>query len=267
MKKFSIFLLVVIITTSCSVGTYLPYAQNNFGAQSEVVLNKANFRVVGYVEVIVNVNNTNLSRADVANSAYGELLKKAQLTGSQVLINVVIEEVRRETAGFFRLLFGCPKKVQHIAARATIIEFLDKNGNPRISENDRPASQTTSNIRTYEPESSHIVNSPAKKEKPAKPLVLNDVKQKVTPQFVQVQQKYKNLGLSKSPINVAYSKAMGLLMTSQSIEDWQLAGKISTLVDNLTEENCTADKTTLETQLANTTTPAEIIEVFKQFIQ
>ena len=137
MKKLSILLLVVIIATSCSVGTYYPYAQNNFGAQSKVVLKKANFRVVRDVEAIINVDNTNLSRADVANSAYGELLRKAQLTGSQVLINVVIEEVRRETAGFFRLLFGMPKKVQYVAARATVIEFLDESGNPIKSQNYR----------------------------------------------------------------------------------------------------------------------------------
>jgi hypothetical protein len=144
MKKLSILLLVVIIATSCSVGTYYPYAQNNFGAQSKVVLKKANFRVVRDVEAIVDINNTNLSRADVANSAYGELLRKAQLTGSQVLINVVIEEVRRESGGLLRLLFGMPKRVQHVAARATIIEFLDKDGNPTVSQSYRPSyTQTT----------------------------------------------------------------------------------------------------------------------------
>lgn len=141
MKKNSLLLLVAIIATSCAVGTYYPYAQNHFGAQSSVVLNNANFRVVRDVEVIVDVNNTNLNRASVANSAYGELLRKAQLTGSQVLINVVIEEVRRESGGFFRLLFGIPKRVQHVAARATIIEFLDENGNPTVSEAYRPKNQ------------------------------------------------------------------------------------------------------------------------------
>jgi hypothetical protein len=126
------------------VGTYYPYAQNNFGAQSTVVLEEANFRVVRDVEAIINVDNTNLSRADVANSAYGELLRKAQLTGSQVLINVVIEEVRRESGGLLRLLFGMPKRVQHVAARATIIEFLDKDGNPTVSQSYRPSyTQTT----------------------------------------------------------------------------------------------------------------------------
>ena len=139
MRKFGILMVVALIAASCSVGTYYPYAQNNFGAQSTVVLEEANFRVVRDVEAIINVDNTNLSRADVANSAYGELLRKAQLTGSQVLINVVIEEVRRESGGLFRLLLGVPKRVQYVAARATIIEFLDENGNPTVSESYRPS--------------------------------------------------------------------------------------------------------------------------------
>jgi hypothetical protein len=143
MRKLSIFFVVAFIATSCSIGTYLPYARNNFGAQSTVVLDKANFRVVRDVEAIVDVNNTRLSRADVASSAYGELLRKAQLTGSQVLINVVIEEVRRESAGFFRLLFGIPKRVQHVAARATIIEFLDENGHPTVSKSYRSTNTLT----------------------------------------------------------------------------------------------------------------------------
>lgn len=146
MRKVSILLVVALIATSCAVGTYHPYARNNFGAQSTVVLDKANFRVVRDVEAIVDVNNTRLSRADVASSAYGELLRKAQLTGSQVLINVVIEEVRRESAGFFRLLFGMPKRVQHVAARATIIEFLDENGNPTVSESYRPTNTHTTTV-------------------------------------------------------------------------------------------------------------------------
>ena len=148
MRKVSILMVVALIATSCAVGTYHPYARNNFGAQSTVVLDKANFRVVRDVEAIVDVNNTNLSRADVASSAYGELLRKAQLTGSQVLINVVIEEVRRESAGFFRLLFGMPNRVQHVAARATIIEFLDENGNPTVSESYRPTNTHTTTVTT-----------------------------------------------------------------------------------------------------------------------
>ena len=130
MKKISILLLLCAIAAGCSVGTYYPYAQNHFGAESKVILDKANFRVVRDVEAVVAVNNTRLSRNDLTNSAYGELLRKAQLTGSQVLINVVIEEVRQERGGFFRVLLGIPERIQYVAARATIIEFLDDNGNP-----------------------------------------------------------------------------------------------------------------------------------------
>lgn len=191
MRKITILLVVAFIATSCSIGTYLPYARNNFGAQSTVVLDKANFRVVRDVEAIVDVNNTRLSRADVASSAYGELLRKAQLTGSQVLINVVIEEVRRESAGFFRLLFGMPKRVQHVAARATIIEFLDENGNPTISEPYKNISslsssqesqnkQETNTTTTQKDVNKSAVTKTTPTKSPAKPKTTTETKQTET---------------------------------------------------------------------------------------
>lgn len=127
MKKIFYFVLIAIVATSCK-GIYIPYATNHFGAQSQVVLDKANFRVVRNVEVIVDFDNNNMRRAEAEKSAYGELLREAQLTGSQVLINVVIEEVLRK--GLHRH--------QYVGARATIIEFLDENGKPTVSESYRP---------------------------------------------------------------------------------------------------------------------------------
>ena len=132
MKKIFYFALIAIVATSCK-GIYLPYATNHFGAQSQVVLNQANFRVVRNVEVVVDFDNTNMRRAEAEKSAYGELLREAQLTGSQVLINVVIEEVLRK--GWHRH--------QYVAARATIIEFLDENGKPIVSESYRPTNSHT----------------------------------------------------------------------------------------------------------------------------
>lgn len=83
------------------------------------------------MEVVIEVDNSNLKRQDVERSAYGELLRQYKLTGSQAFINVSIEEVRRESMGFFRALFvGVPKVKQYVAARATIIEFLQPNGEP-----------------------------------------------------------------------------------------------------------------------------------------
>lgn len=190
MKKSCLLLFVALLATSCAVGTYYPYARNNFGAQTTVVLDKANFRVVRDVEVVVDVNNTNLSRADVANSAYGALLQRAQLTGSQVLINVVIEEVQR-ASGFLRWLVGRPKIVQHVAARATIIEFLDETGNPIISPQYRHANlknATNTNQSDNEIEDDDLYR--------AEGSLLN------------MQTKLRNLGWQKSILGLSYSAAV-----------------------------------------------------------
>lgn len=131
MKKLIIASIVTLMLSSCAVGTYMPSALNNYGTQTQVVLSGANFRIVRDVEVVIEVDNSNLKRQDVERSAYGELLRQYKLTGSQAFINVSIEQVRRESMGFFRALFvGIPKVKQYVAARATIIEFLQPNGEP-----------------------------------------------------------------------------------------------------------------------------------------
>ena len=245
MKKLNILLLVVIIATSCSVGTYYPYAQNNFGAQSKVVLKKANFHVVRDVEAIVDVNNTHLSRADVASSAYGELLRKAQLTGSQVLINVVIEEVRRESAGFFRLLFGMPKRVQHVAARATIIEFLDENGNPTVSKSYPPT-----NTQTTQPMAS-----------------AEDI-QKCEQTHKKI---YKKIYEARANLNLKYNKIYNLYKniynSSQLInENVVYITKIQTVLMNYINTQGKAYPT-LEYQLMNAASMEDAIQIFLSYYQ
>ncbi len=128
MKKVLYLMLVIVLASSCATGYYAPRNVNQFGTQTQVVLSEANFRIVRNLEVVIDVNNTDLRRADVEKSAYAELLRAANLTGTQALINVVIEEVRRESPYFFPMLFGVrtSKVVQHVAARGTIIEFLPK---------------------------------------------------------------------------------------------------------------------------------------------
>ena len=217
MRKVSILLVVALIATSCAVGTYYPYARNNFGAQSTVVLDKANFRVVRDVEAIVDVNNTRLSRADVASSAYGELLRKAQLTGSQVLINVVIEEVRRETAGFFRLLFGMPKRVQHVAARATIIEFLDENGNPTVSQPYRPIStskQTINNTTDIANRETVETNTMAS--------VINSVDER----YEMILSKLNRYGWQNSVLGKSYQNAYNYLIENERLEDVEKVNQV-----------------------------------------
>lgn len=88
-------------------------------------------------------------------------------------------------------------------------------------------------------------------------------KKEVTTSIVQVQQEYTKLELTDSPIFTAYKKAISKLMQSRVLRDWETLDVINTVMQNLIKENCSIDKTALETQLAEKTTPEEIIEVFK----
>lgn len=272
MRKVSILLVVALIATSCAVGTYHPYARNNFGAQSTVVLDKANFRVVRDVEAIVDVNNTNLSRADVASSAYGELLRKAQLTGSQVLINVVIEEVRRESAGFFRLLFGMPKRVQHVAARATIIEFLDENGNPTVSESYRPTNTHTT-IVTAQPIKNSSTNVSVQEvettnSQPTSPMASAEDIQKceqVHKQIAKLVKKAQNVWNYK--YNDVFSRYNNVIYSFQhnlTEENIKLIAKIQSVVLNYIDSDAKAYPT-LKEELKNAFSTEAEIAVFLSY--
>ena len=152
----------------------MPSALNNYGTQTQVVLSGANYRIVRDVEVVIEVDNSNLKRQDVERSAYGELLRQYKLTGSQAFINVSIEEVRRESMGFFRALFvGVPKVKQYVAARATIIEFLQPNGEP-IKSVESPYTKTVESTPVT------MVEEPAKqntKTVDGTPVTKNESKQ------------------------------------------------------------------------------------------
>ena len=276
MRKVSILLVVALIATSCAVGTYHPYARNNFGAQSTVVLDKANFRVVRDVEAIVDVNNTRLSRADVASSAYGELLRKAQLTGSQVLINVVIEEVRRETGGFFRWLFGIPpKRVQHVAARATIIEFLDENGNPRVSESYRPTNTHTtvtaqpiqnSNTNVSVQEVETIKTQPIQKAPTEEELKAIKIKEEEIQKIKQTHKSIIKL-TSSFPYSTAYDiyeKLYKKLLNTE--ENLQTIRKIQPVVILYLNSRGTAFPQ-IEKQLKNSSSIEEQINIFLSYSQ
>ena len=107
----------------------------------------------------------------------------------------------------------------------------------------------------------------AKKAKPEKPQEVSDTRKKeVTTHMIQVQQEYTKLELTFTPIFTAYKKVVSQLMMSRLLEDWKALDAISALMENLLKEDCTIDKTSLEKQLAEKTTPTEIIEVFKAFL-
>ena len=130
MKKCLYLVVLVIgalILPSCEVGRYMPRSINMFGAQTQVVLSQANFRVVRDIELVVEVNNSHINRAETEKSAFAALMRKYPLVGSQAYTNVVIEEVRRESDS----ANGSTTELkQYISARATIIEFLKEDGSP-----------------------------------------------------------------------------------------------------------------------------------------
>ena len=198
MKKLIIASIVTLMLSSCAVGTYMPGALNNYGTQTQVVLSGANFRIVRDVEVVIEVDNSNLKRQDVERSAYGELLRQYKLTGSQAFINVSIEEVRRESMGFFRALFvGVPKVKQYVAARATIIEFLQPNGEP-IKSVETPYTKSVESTPVT------MVEEPAKqntKTVEGTPVTKNESKQLTAREQEQVNYYYLTYLYKKGELN------------------------------------------------------------------
>ena len=259
MKKIFYFILIAIVATSCK-GIYIPYATNHFGAQSQVVLDKANFRVVRNVEVIVDFDNTNMRRAEAEKSAYGELLREAQLTGSQVLINVVIEEVLRK--GWHRH--------QYVAARATIIEFLDENGNPTVSESYRPSNTHTTTVTTQPIKNSSTNVSVQEVEttnsQPTSPMASAEDIQKCEQIHKEI---YKKIYEARANLNLKYNKIYNLYKniynSSQLInENVVYITKIQTVLMNYINTQGKAYPT-LEYQLVNAASMEEAIQIFLSY--
>lgn len=207
MKKINFILLAALLgmLTSCGVGIYYPYAHNVFGAQTTVHLDKANFRVVRDVEAVVEVKNTNLSRSSVEKSAYGQLLRNARLTGSQVLINVVIEEIRRGKGN---------STAQYVAARATIIEFLDENGNPTVSESYRPTHTTTVPAQLI-----NNVNTNIEFQETPQPVQKTVTIEEVSQQYDLNIDNLNKFGWQKSVLCSSYKKAFKYLIENEKFND------------------------------------------------
>ena len=83
--------------------------------------------------------------------------------------------------------------------------------------------------------------------------------------FLDIRE-YLKLAVADPHTFIAFKKAVSQLMQSQSLEEWKALDAISALIENLLKADCTIDKTALEKQLAEKTTPEEIIEVFKAFL-
>jgi hypothetical protein len=217
MRKINFILLAAFLgmLTSCGVGVYYPYAHNVFGAQTTVHLDKANFRVVRDVEAVVAVTNTNLSRSSVEKSAYGQLLRNARLTGSQVLINVVIEEIRRDNG---------LNAFQYVAARATIIEFLDENGNPTVSQTYRPYQSTSAptNSQSTNNINDKVVSTEAKTTDDI--TITTPLEDKIINEQNEILQKLNRYGWQRSTLYFGYKNALDYLIEN---EKWDEAKKVN----------------------------------------
>ncbi|HCS87422.1 MAG TPA: hypothetical protein DIW30_03090 [Bacteroidales bacterium] len=123
--------------TSCSTGRYVNNSRNVNLSQTQVVLSQANFQVVKQVSVTYVYTNKNTIRFDanqMKESAYAALVKKAKLTGAQVLINVTMEEIQRVSNNFWSALFFAPQYEQAILVSGTVIEFLPEGVTPTYSD-------------------------------------------------------------------------------------------------------------------------------------
>ena len=122
MKKF-IYVAIAVIAmgmASCSTGNYVTTSHNMNLNQTQVVLSEANFKVVKQVSAsVVYKQKLKFDAEQLKQSAYAALLREAKLTGSQTIVNVTMEQVRREKVN----LIGFRKFENAILVSGTVIEF------------------------------------------------------------------------------------------------------------------------------------------------
>ncbi len=123
MKKYLLLICGVgLLLTSCGIASD-PYTNQN-QLQTQVVLSQKNYRVVREVEgesearhYVVGLLG-GLSKKALRSSAMNEMIKNANLQGSQAIINAHVQSVNICVVGFLY--------VKHKAiARGTVIEFTE----------------------------------------------------------------------------------------------------------------------------------------------
>lgn len=120
MKKFILNLILVVsavlLLASCGVSQNM--TSNTNLQQTNVVLSQNNYHVVKSVEAEVSSTYVfgigGLSKRALHSNAVAELTKKANLTGSQALINVTVK-----SSGKLIFFFGKTT----FSAQGTVIEF------------------------------------------------------------------------------------------------------------------------------------------------
>lgn len=122
MKKHFVYLLFAAVAcciTGCSTGKYVNNSQNVNLNQTQVVLSQANFRVVKQVSTtyVYKGSMKKFNANQLKESAYAALVREANLTGAQTIVNVTMEMLEREGGYFFKTY------QQSVLVSGTVIEF------------------------------------------------------------------------------------------------------------------------------------------------
>lgn len=127
MKKLSV-IFSLILLSSCSSHLYSTHNYNV--SETQVVLNEANFVVVGKAEGSASITQVlgigGLSRKSLKGNAVADMYSKANLTGSQTIINV---HLKHHIAGLYPLFAQIT-----YTATGTIIEFFEGEKPIRVSK-------------------------------------------------------------------------------------------------------------------------------------
>lgn len=114
--KVAMVVAAIIMLSSCGASHYLTTNANL--QQTNVVLSQNNFHVVKNVESSVTAKYWfgigGISKKALHENAVAELTKKANLTGSQALVNVTVKYSGRVILWFSEITYH---------AEATVIEF------------------------------------------------------------------------------------------------------------------------------------------------
>lgn len=128
MKKFfkSVAVLCMAATVS-SCGTMLQNSSNSNTTLTNVELTHANYRVVKNVEGFASASYVfgigGLSRKSVRDNAIADMMRKANMTGSQTIVNVQLKN-------HFASVLGLYIRISY-SATAQVIEFLPEGAAPQ----------------------------------------------------------------------------------------------------------------------------------------
>ena len=114
--KVAIALVAALLLTSCGFSSHMTSNQNV--NQTNVVLSQNNFHIVKTVDAKVSATYVfgigGIGKKALHNNAIAELTKKAELTGSQALVNVTVKTTTK-------VIFFVVKTTLY--AEGTVIEF------------------------------------------------------------------------------------------------------------------------------------------------